>query len=157
MQDNLKYLILVPRIVLMDQLKDEIIKHKSYRRSNIQLIGDSNNIFDPNKLITICVYNSIHLIENYYNIFEKIYIDEAHHINKPEIYYDDDNNNDLLEDNSLEDNSLEDNLLGLQFDNILESSIEKYKLYTKDKLLNDINFIQDDNDLVINNNYTKII
>ena len=152
MQDNLKYLILVPRIVLMDQLKDEIIKHKSYRRSNIQLIGDSNNIFDPNKLITICVYNSIHLIENYYNIFEKIYIDEAHHINKPEIYYDDDNNNDLLEDNSLEDN-----LLGLQFDNILESSIEKYKLYTKDKLLNDINFIQDDNDLVINNNYTKII
>ena len=75
MQDNLKYLILVPRIVLMDQLKDEIIKHKSYRRSNIQLIGDSNNIFDPNKLITICVYNSIHLIENYYNIFEKIYID----------------------------------------------------------------------------------
>ena len=152
MQDNLKYLILVPRIILMDQLKDEIIKHKSYRRSNIQLIGDSNNIFDPNKLITICVYNSIHLIENYYNIFEKIYIDEAHHINKPEIYYDDDNNNDLLEDNSLEDN-----LLGLQFDNILESSIEKYKLYTKDKLLNDINFIQDENDLVINNNYTKII
>lgn len=28
-QDNKKYLILVPRIILMEQLKDEIIKHKT--------------------------------------------------------------------------------------------------------------------------------
>jgi hypothetical protein len=65
MKTNLKYLILVPRIILMDQLKKEIIKHNSKMKTKIQLIGDSNNTFDENKLITICVFNSVHLIENY--------------------------------------------------------------------------------------------
>jgi superfamily II DNA or RNA helicase len=89
-KDNKKYLILVPRIILMDQLQDEIIKHKPLFKNKIQLIGDSNNKFDPNKNITICVFNSVNLVESHCSTFEKIYIDEAHHINKPEIYcYDD--------------------------------------------------------------------
>jgi len=99
MKTDLKYLILVPRIILMDQLKKEIIKHKPTWKSKIQLIGDSNNIFDENKLITLCVFNSIHLIENYCSTFKKIFIDEAHHINKPAIYYENEEyDNDLDED-----------------------------------------------------------
>ena len=86
LQDKLKYLILVPRIILMEQLKEEILKHKPKYKNNIQLIGDSNNDFNEDKLITICVFNSVHIVKDYK--FNKIYIDEAHHINKPEIYYD---------------------------------------------------------------------
>ena len=113
MIDNLKYLILVPRIILMDQLKKEIIKHKPKLKNKIQLIGDGNNTFDENKLITICVFNSVHLITNF-NTFEKIFIDEAHHINKPAIYCENeeyyidnltDDNNDLDED-SYDDESI---------------------------------------------------
>ncbi len=77
-------LILVPRIILMDQLKEEIIKHKPKYKNKIQLIGDSNNEFNKDKLITICVYNSVHIVKDYE--FDRIYVDEAHHINKPEIY-----------------------------------------------------------------------
>ena len=99
MKDNLKYLILLPRIILMDQLEKEIIKHKPKMKNKIQLIGDGNNIFGENKLITICVFNSVHLIEKYCNTFEKIFIDEAHHINKPAIYYEDDES---LDDDSEE-------------------------------------------------------
>jgi len=87
MDDNLKYLILVPRIILMDQLKKEIIKHKPNMKNKIQLIGDGNDTFNENKLITICVFNSVYLIKNYCMNFEKIFIDEAHHIYKPAIYY----------------------------------------------------------------------
>ena len=57
MKTDLKYLILVPRIILMDQLKKEIIKHNSKLKTKIQLIGDGNDIFEENKLITICVFN----------------------------------------------------------------------------------------------------
>jgi len=85
-QDNNKYLILVPRIILMDQLKLEIIKHKPFLKHKIQLIGDSNINFDENKLITICVFNSVHIVEKFN--FQKIFIDEAHHIERPEIYDD---------------------------------------------------------------------
>ena len=107
----------------MEQLKDEIIKHKPKLKNKIQLIGDSNNDFNINKDITISTFNSVSIIENYCYLFEKIFIDEAHHINKPMIYYNDDyedyydekiieevkeniENKDILEDN-LEDN-LED-------------------------------------------------
>ncbi len=94
LDDSKKYLILVPRIILMDQLKTEIIKHKPHMKKHIQLIGDNNNTFNEDKLITICVYNSVHIISDFKN-FEKIVIDEAHHINKPEIYY---NDSDVQED-----------------------------------------------------------
>ena len=79
-----KYLILVPRIVLLYQLKEEFKKF-GFLTYQIQCIGDNNKKFDINKAITICVYNSIDLIEDV-NIFDKIYIDEAHHIYYPDIY-----------------------------------------------------------------------
>lgn len=94
--DGKKYLILVPRIILMDQLKEEIIKHKPGYRNKIQLIGDTNNKFNESKLITICVFNSVGLVEQYGSTFEKIYVDEAHHIDKPEIY--------TLDDHAIDDN-----------------------------------------------------
>jgi hypothetical protein len=79
LKENNKYLILVPKIILMDQLKDEIIKHKPKLKNKIQLIGDSNIIFDEEKNITICVYNSINLI-NDFTYFTKTFVDEAHHL-----------------------------------------------------------------------------
>ena len=123
-QDNLKYLILVPRIILMEQLKNEIIKYKPNMINDIQLIGDNNNIFNETKLITICVFNSVHLIENYCINFNKIYIDEAHHINKPAIYYEIDENYENYEDEIDENN--------------LEYNIKKYSKYTKKQLFNEL-------------------
>jgi len=81
-----KYLILVPRIILMDQLKDEIIKIKPEFEKHIQTIGDGNNEFSNKKNITICVYNSVPIIQPHIKNFHKIFVDEAHHINIPEIY-----------------------------------------------------------------------
>lgn len=85
-QNDKKYLILVPRIILMEQLKDEIIKHKPHLKKHIQMMGDGKSEYNEKKNITICVFNSVANVEKYFNEFEKIYIDEAHHIYKPEIY-----------------------------------------------------------------------
>lgn len=92
MENDKKYLILVPRIILMEQLKKEIIKHKPEWKHKIQCIGDKNNKFIEDKNITICIYNSIEFIKEKVKIFNKIYIDEAHHINVPEIYNIDEKN-----------------------------------------------------------------
>jgi len=93
-ENDKKYLILVPRIILMEQLKEEIIKLKPTFKNQIQFIGDSNNVFSNDKNITICVFNSVNVISVHCNLFAKIYVDEAHNINKPEIYYDNDNGDD---------------------------------------------------------------
>jgi len=85
-----RYLILVPRIILMEQLKKELIKHKPELEKKIQTLGDNNNEYDESKNITICVYNSVSLIEKYSNTYDKIFVDEAHHINVPVIYEDED-------------------------------------------------------------------
>jgi antitoxin component HigA of HigAB toxin-antitoxin module len=141
MKTDLKYLILVPRIILMEQLKKEIIKHNSKMKTKIQLIGDGNDIFDENKLITICVFNSVHLIENLCMNFEKIFIDEAHHINKPAIYYE---NN---------DNKCEN------INNINKDNNDKLQEYFSDSesiiSIDDIDDIEDE--LINVKNYTKII
>ena len=85
-----KYLILVPRIVLMEQFKQLIIDN-GYKNSLIQCIGNHNSKYNQDKVITICVYNSIDKVFNNIDNFTKIYIDEAHHIYYPDIYkeYDD--------------------------------------------------------------------
>ena len=119
---NKKYLILVPRIILMEQLQDEIIRHKPELKNTIQCIGDSNNDYDENKNICICVYNSVSLIEPYFESFTKIYIDEAHHIDKP-IIYDNDNN---INDDNIKDENIEEDLdeLDLDDDIIDEQDVE---------------------------------
>jgi superfamily II DNA or RNA helicase len=89
----LKFLILVPRIILMEQIRDEFVGFNlPYILDSIQIIGDCNTEFNKDKLITICVYNSIDKIDNFAQ-FEKIFIDEAHHIIKPEIYYNEEDTN----------------------------------------------------------------
>lgn len=75
-KDNLKYLILVPTIILMEQINKEIIKYKPELKNQIQLIGDGNDNFNKDKGITICVYNSIHKIDTAFSNFEKIFVDE---------------------------------------------------------------------------------
>jgi hypothetical protein len=122
LDDSKKYLILVPRIILMDQLKTEIIKHKPHMKKHIQLIGDNNNTFNEDKLITICVYNSVHIVSDFTN-FEKIFIDEAHHINKPEIYY---NESDDLDDSEEFDdyNDSEKEIIKINYIQIIESLIK---------------------------------
>ncbi len=87
---KVKYLIMVPRIILMEQIKDEIIKHHPKIKSKIQMIGDSNNEFKTDKDITICVFNSVDIVKEHIELFDKIFVDEAHHIRKPEIYKDED-------------------------------------------------------------------
>ena len=84
METRKKYLILVPLRLLMEQMKQEILKHSDFKDRDIQFIGDGCKTFNANKSITICVFNSIHIITNY--DFDKIFIDEAHHIHDPSIY-----------------------------------------------------------------------
>jgi superfamily II DNA or RNA helicase len=96
---NFKYLVLVPRIILMEQIKDEIIKYYPNFKNKIQLIGDSNREFNKDKNITICVFNSVDIIKEHINIFNKIFVDEAHHIIKPEIYKEEDEYDNNEEDN----------------------------------------------------------
>jgi len=100
-----KYLILVPRIILMEQLYEEIIKFKPKLKGHIQMIGDNNNVFNDKKNITICVYNSVKLVKN--NKYDKIFIDEAHHIQIPEIYTIDneENNEENIVDVDLNDDN----------------------------------------------------
>ena len=86
MKEKTKYLILVPRIILMEQIKDEIKRYFPKLSRSVQCIGDGNDVYNEKKNICICVYNSISVIKNYMDGFEKIFIDEAHHIKKPEIY-----------------------------------------------------------------------
>jgi superfamily II DNA or RNA helicase len=119
MKKNKKYLILVPRIILMEQIHDEIIRHKPELKNTIQCIGDTNNDYNESKNICICVYNSVSLIEPYFELFTKIYIDEAHHIDKPMIYDNDENIND---DNIEED--LNEDILDLDDDIEDEQDIE---------------------------------
>ncbi len=142
MKDNLKYLVLVPRIILMEQLKDEIIKCKPNWKTKIQTIGNNNNKYDSNKNITICVFNSVKLIENYCDKFEKIYIDEAHHINKPEIYKDEivDNIEDITNIDNEDDD--EDEYDDDEDENIEQNDIEDIKDDTEDELVNVKNYTE---------------
>jgi superfamily II DNA or RNA helicase len=154
MKPELKYLILVPRIILMDQLKKEIIKHNSKMKTKIQLIGDGNDIFDENKLITICVFNSVHLIENQCMNFEKIFIDEAHHINKPAIYneYEDDEGENIGNINKDNNEELEEYFS----DEDIEDDFEDEYNSDNDSINSDLD--DDIEDELINvKNYTKII
>lgn len=120
LDNDKRYLILVPRIILMDQLYDEIIKHKPYLKHSIQCIGDGNNIVDDSKKIYICVYNSIGLLENRLSTFDKIYIDEAHHIYKPIIYQEMEDIEDTYieaQNNSSSSTSVDDEIINSDLEN----------------------------------------
>lgn len=146
MNKDKKYLILVPRIILMEQLYEEIIKHKPTFKKDIQLIGDSNNTFDDKKKITICVFNSVGLVKS--GKFDKVFVDEAHHIKTPEIYTID--NNDEVEENEDIDENDE-----IENDNI-EDENEEYEIEENEKT--DIIEKDDDEDELKNSsNYLSMI
>ncbi len=106
-KEGSKYLVLVPLIILMDQFYDELIKHRPELKSKIQKIGDGNDDFSNTKLITICVYHSVGKVKNF-DMFEKIFIDEAHHIEIPEIYKEEDEDNSDSDNNSDEEDNESD-------------------------------------------------
>lgn len=160
---NKKYLILVPRIILMEQLKDELLSHRPEFKSKIQLIGDSNNSFKEHINITICIFNSIHLVEDYK--YDKVFVDESHHIYNPEIYniqqeenyYDEENDNLLFIEDS-DDEPEVDNKKEID-DKIKESYIDKiiklqkynnnvYLSATIDTIDNFINYKKDIRDMI---------
>jgi superfamily II DNA/RNA helicase len=145
---NKKYLILVPTIVLMDQLKDEIIKHFPHLNSKIQLIGNSKRSFKENINITICVFNSVHLVEKYK--YDKIFIDEAHHIYKPEIYIQqDEEENDNDETEELEINpSLENETYMDKIRKLKEQNNNVYLSATIDPIDGFVNYKKDIRDMI---------
>ena len=73
--------IFVPSLLLLDQFKKLLDEHKM----KYCLVGTGHN-YDINyeSEIFICVYNSAKLLEDIE--FDVIFIDEAHHIYRPEIY-----------------------------------------------------------------------
>ena len=85
-------LVLVPRIILMEQWGDECQK----LGITFYLIGTGQNR-DLKKykdeLVVICVYDSFINIYKEQERFKKIVIDEAHHIKVPERYYENENEN----------------------------------------------------------------
>ena len=67
-----KIIIFVPRIILLEQIENELIKFNSDYKNHIQKIGDGNNNFDKNKNITVCVYNSVDVVDEYMDDFDMI-------------------------------------------------------------------------------------
>jgi type I site-specific restriction endonuclease len=76
--NKFSYLILVPRIILLEQIETEIIKYKPDYEKYIQKIGDGISKYDEDKNITICVYNSVKVIDKNIKDFDYIIVDEAH-------------------------------------------------------------------------------
>jgi superfamily II DNA or RNA helicase len=135
-ENDKKYLILVPRIILMEQLKDEIIKNKPSLKNTIQTIGDGNNTFKNDKNITISVYNSVSIIEQHASQFHKIFIDEAHNIKEPSLYNPyDDGDNEYNDDEKKVDNSdiddydedYEDNEIEEEYEDDAEDEVKQSK------------------------------
>ena len=61
----------------MDQLKKEIIKHNSKLKTNIQLIGDGNDIFEENQKLKpskLCWQIGVNKSSAYYCLLIFLYI-----------------------------------------------------------------------------------
>jgi superfamily II DNA or RNA helicase len=145
MEKDKKYLILVPTIILLYQIKKAIKDHLPTEK--IQKYGDNNKkSFSNEKNITICIYNSISLLKEHFDKFDKIYIDEGHHIQKPEIYkiQDDEERDEEEIDEETDEEEIEEDLNYIQTiqklsqynNNILLSATidkkENYLYYSKD-------------------------
>ena len=154
-----KYLILVPLIHLTSQFQDELIKHKPDLKNDIQIIGDGNNIFDNTKNITICVYNSVYLISDHFDTFEKIFVDEAHHIATPMIYtIDNDNDNpDCDNDDNEENDDNEDSDEDSEENDNEDSDENGDEDSDEDSVEDDVNVNNYDNDECIDNDDEKKI
>ena len=83
-----KFLILVPKCQLLDQWYNEIIRFYGKPKDICRIDHEYKYDLDRDYKIYICVYNSIDKVLEKVDVktFKKIIIDEAHHIRKPEIY-----------------------------------------------------------------------
>jgi superfamily II DNA or RNA helicase len=122
MEAQKKYLILVPRIILMEQFSNVITEERQDLKDTVQCIGDSKNEYNESKNIVICVYNSIDKVKPYLDTFEKIFIDEAHHVKHPEIYAMDEYVNMGIED---ENEDLNDDYSDEEFNEDKDEEIEE--------------------------------
>jgi len=89
--------IFVPTLLLLNQFKQILDKNNM---SGFCLVGTGHNKeinYDSN--LFVCVYNSAHLLDDIK--FNVIFIDEAHHIYRPEIYTDNETIFDDTEEESL--------------------------------------------------------
>jgi superfamily II DNA or RNA helicase len=108
-----KYLVLVPRIILMEQFAEKLSSDFPIFKNKYHMLGNGRSKYMPDKDITVCVYNSVvNIPPDEFEKFDKIYVDEAHHIVLPEIYQIDytvnDEFNQLLTDPNEEDEEYED-------------------------------------------------
>ena len=90
--------IFVPSLLLLNQFKELLDEYKM----KYCLVGTGyNEDIDYESDIFICVYNSAKLLEDIE--FDVIFIDEAHHIYRPEIYVDNETIYDDTEEESFKD------------------------------------------------------
>lgn len=100
MKADKKYLILVPRIILLDQMAETLRKFRPELKLQKIGGGELNKTINDEINVVICVYNSIDHVKNC--TFDTCFIDEAHHIIKPMLYMlDDEYEEETKEDNYL--------------------------------------------------------
>lgn len=138
---NKKILILVPRIILLEQIKNTILEFYPIYKDHIELVGTGYSNTKIHKNIVICVYNSIDKIQNV-NEFDRIIIDEIHHILKPWLYVENDVFDNISQND--EDTENENNTKYLntihnlcQYNNVVGFSAtvdkhDEFEYYTKD-------------------------
>ena len=131
---NKKYVILVPLIILLKQWYDEIEEIRPELKQYIQCLGDGNNTFNNDKLITITTYNSVELVGNLQD-YDRVVTDEAHRIVKPEIYEEeieeDDTKYTTIINNNIADNN-NNILLSATLDNPDNDNDLYYKVEIRD-------------------------
>jgi hypothetical protein len=136
---NKKYVILVPFIILLEQWYEEIIKIRAELKQYIQCLGDGNNTFNNDKLITITTYNSVELVGNLQD-YDKVVTDEAHRILKPEIYEEEIKEDDTKYTTIINNNINENNnniLLSATLDNPDNDNDLYYKVEIRDLINQD--------------------
>jgi superfamily II DNA or RNA helicase len=141
-EENKKYLILVPYVILLEQTKNTIIHFRPELKNTIQLIGDcKSHKVNENKNIIICVYNSIIHLEKYVsmNYFDEELDDYDEIENEMENEMEDDETeDDETEDDETEDEELKDYFYKIYID-------EMHHIYTPSIYNENIDF-DDDND-----------
>ena len=106
-------------------------------KEQIEFVGDSSSDYSGSKLITVCCYNSIEKLTTPFEEFEHIFIDEAHHIRVPEIYFDDYDDADTSSSETESQTYLDIiSNLSIHYNNVLLSAtidpIDSYVFYSKD-------------------------
>jgi superfamily II DNA or RNA helicase len=85
LDEDFRQLILVPRVILMDQMAETLNRHRP--ELVVQKIGGGyTRKINSETQVVICVYNSYPLIRKTVADFDMFFIDEAHHVRFPSAY-----------------------------------------------------------------------